>query len=195
MKHKRYIIVLAILGIMLLSPPFNHTALANEKIVDFILKVYPGGPATLIPDDFFKSGSDDDYGYAHEGYIDGFKIICRTKSGKIKSVHAQKQFNTGDMSAEHAYFNILGSVLTKLIKRYGGTLVNEKGRGENTDKVPYDYGEYCYYTALKGEGKTIKSKEFNLGFWYDLGIRKRCDNDGYNGSNPGTVIIEFRPSN
>ena len=195
MKPKTSMIILAIWGMLLFSPPFNSAAFAYDNIVDFILKVNPGGPAAVIPEDFFKSGSDDDYGYAHEGYIDGFKIICRTKSGKVKSIHAQKQFNTGDMSAEHTYFNILGSVLNKLIKKYNGTLVNEKGRGENTDKVPYDYGEYCYYTALKGEGKTIKSKEFKLGFWYDLGIRKQCDNDGYNGSNPGTVIIEFRPSN
>ncbi|PKN19012.1 MAG: hypothetical protein CVU71_09535 [Deltaproteobacteria bacterium HGW-Deltaproteobacteria-6] len=193
MKFKRLMIISVISGLMLFSPLHCIAAFANEKMVDFILKTYPGGSASLIPEDFFKSGSDDDYGYAYEGYIDGFKIICRTKGGKIKSVHAQKQFNTGDLSAEHTYFNILGGVLNKLIKKYNGTLVNEKGRGENTDKVPYDYGEYCYYTALKGEGKTIKSKDFKLGFWYDLGIWKRCDNDGYNSSNPGNVIIEFRP--
>ncbi|MEN6469136.1 MAG: hypothetical protein ABFD45_09340 [Smithella sp.] len=195
MKCKTFLIILAIGGMLLFSPLFHPAAFAYDKIVDFILKVNPGGQASVIPDDFLKSGSDDDYGYAHEGYIDGFKIICRTKNGKIKSVHAQKQFNTGDLSAEHTYFNILGSVLNKLVKKYNGTLINEKGRGENTDKVPYDYGEYCYYTALKGEGKTIKTKDFKLGFWYDLGIRKQCDNEGYNGSNPGTIIIEFRPIN
>ena len=194
MTHKTFTIILAILGMMLFSPPFHSAAFAYEKIVDFILKTYPGGPATLIPDDFLKSGSDDDFGYAHEGYIDGFKIICRTKGGKIKSVHTQKQFNAGDLSAEHTYFNILGGVLNKLLKRYNGTLTNEKGRGESTDKVPYDYGDYCYYTALKGEGKTINSKDFKLGFWYDLGILKRCDNDVYNSSSPAKVIIEFRPS-
>jgi hypothetical protein len=195
MKCKIFMITLAVFGIMLISLQINSTAFAYEKIADFILKAYPGGPATAISDDFLKSGSDDDYGYAYEGYIDGFKIICRTKNGRIKSVHAQKQFNTGDLSAEHTYFNILGSVLNKLMRRYNGTLVNEKGRGESTDKVPYDFGDYCYYTALKGEGKTIKSKDYKLGFWYDLGIWKRCDVDSYNSSNPGTVIIEFRPNN
>jgi len=194
MKCKRYLMILAILGMMSFFSPFNRTAFAYEKIADFILKVYPGGPASLIPDDFIKSGTDDDYGYAYEGYIGGFKIICRAKGGKIKSVHAQKQFNTGDLSAEHTYFNILGSTLGKLVKKYNGTLANEKGRGESTDKVPYDYGDYCYYTALKGEGKTIKSRDYKLGFWYDLGIWKRCDNDSYNSSTPGTVIIEFRPN-
>ncbi|KAF0155301.1 MAG: hypothetical protein FD159_2216 [Syntrophaceae bacterium] len=195
MTCKTFTIILVILGMMLFSPTFHSAAFAYEKITDFILKAYPGGPATLIPDDFLKSGSDDDFGYAHEGYIGGFKIICRTKDGRIKSVHAQKQFNAGDLSAEHTYFNILGSVLNKLLKRYNGTLINEKSRGESTDKVPYDYGDYCYYTALKGEGKTINSKDFKLGFWYDLGIWKRCDNDGYNSSSPAKVIIEFRPSN
>lgn len=195
MKRKASLIILGILGMILFSSPVNSAASASDKIADFILKVHPGGPSSFIPDDFIKSGTDEDYGYAYEGYIDGFKIICRTKSGKIKSVHAQKQFNTGDLSAEHAYFNILGSVLGKLMKKYNGTLINEKGRGESTDKVPYDYGDYCYYTALKGEGKAIKSKEYRLGFWYDLGIWKRCDNDSYNSSTPGTVIIEFRPAN
>ncbi len=195
MKRKTFMILSVIFGMMLFSPPFHPTSFASEKMVDFILKAYPGGPATFIPDDFLKSGSDDDHGYAHEGYLDGFKIICRTKSGKIKSIHAQKQFNTGDLSAEHTYFNILGGVLNKLLKRYNGKVTNEKGRGESTDKVPYDDGDYCYYTALKGEGKTIHSKDFKLGFWYDLGIRKHCDNVGYNSSNPGKVIIEFRPSN
>lgn len=180
---------------MFLSPLLTSTSLANENIVNFILRVNPGAAASAIPDDFIRSGSDDDYGYAYEGYIDGFKIICRTKSGVIKLVHAQKQFNTADLSAEHTYFNLLGKVLNKLIKKYNGTLVTEKGRGESTNKVPHDFGEYCYYTALKGEGKTIKSNEFNLGFWYDLGIWKRCDNDKYNSSNPGTVIIEFKPVN
>lgn len=195
MKIRKHLIILALFGMMLFSPPFNNPAFAYEKIVDFMLRAYPGAPSSVIPDDFIKSGSEDDYGYAHEGYLDGFKIICRTKGGRVKSLHAQKQFNTGDLSAEHTYFNILGSVLNKLIRRYSGTLVNEKGRGESTDKVPYDYGEYCYYTALKGEGKTIKSKDFKLGFWYDLGIWKRCDNNSYNSSNPGTVIIEFKPTN
>jgi hypothetical protein len=110
-------------------------------------------------------------------------------------LHAQKQFNTGDISAEHTYNNIMGSVLAKLLKKYNGTLVNEESRGESTNKVPYDYGEYCYYTTLKGAGKTIKSKGYQLGFWYDLGVWKRCDNYGYNGANPGNVILEFRPSN
>ncbi|MDD4862196.1 MAG: hypothetical protein PHI33_08800 [Smithellaceae bacterium] len=195
MKSKGYIVVIAVLGMILFSPAASKPAFAYEKIVDFILKVYPDGPATAIPDDFLKSGSDDGYGFAHEGYIDGFKIICRSKGGIVKSLHAQKQFNTGDLSAEHTYYNILGSVLSKLIKKYNGTLINEKGRGESTDKVPYDYGEYCYYTALKGAGKTIKSKDYKLGFWYDLGVWKRCDNYSYNGSNPGNVIIEFRPNN
>jgi len=180
---------------LLLTPYFNSRAWASEKIADFILRVNPGVPATAISEDFIRSGSDDDYGYAFEGYVDGFKIICRTKNGKVKSVHAQKQFNTADLSAEHTYYNILGNVLSKLLKKFSGTLVNEKGRGESTDKVPYDFGEYCYYTALKGEGKTIKSREFNLGFWYDLGIWKRCDNDKYNSSNPASVIIEFKPVN
>jgi len=186
---------MAILAIMLFSPAFGKLAGADEKIIDFILKAYPDGPAAAIPEDFLRSGSDSDYGYAHEGYIDGFKIICRTKGGIIKSLHAQKQFNTGDLSAEHTYYNILGGVLAKLMKKYNGTLINEKGRGESTDKVPYDYGEFCYYTALKGAGKTIKSKDYKLGFWYDLGVWKRCDNYSYNGSNPGNVIIEFRPGN
>jgi hypothetical protein len=193
MRFKTPMITFAIAGMIMLSPQFSSPSFAFEKIVDFILKANPGAPASAIPEDFLKSGTDDDYGYAYEGYIDGFKIICRTKNGKVKSIHAQKQFNTSDLSAEHTYYNILGNVLNKLMKRYNGTLFNEKGRGETTDKVPYDFGEYCYYTALKGEGKTIKSKEFNLGFWYDLGIWKRCDNDRYNGSNPGTVIIEFKP--
>jgi len=195
MKHKYMIIVFVSALTMFLSPLLTSTSLANENIVNFILRVNPGAAASAIPDDFIRSGSDDDYGYAYEGYIDGFKIICRTKSGIIKLVHAQKQFNTADLSAEHTYFNLLGKVLNKLIKKYNGTLVTEKGRGESTNKVPHDFGEYCYYTALKGEGKTIKSNEFNLGFWYDLGIWKRCDNDKYNSSNPGTVIIEFKPVN
>jgi len=195
MKHKYMIIVFVSALTMFLSPLLTSTSLANENIVNFILRVNPGAAASAIPDDFIRSGSDDDYGYAYEGYIDGFKIICRTKSGVIKLVHAQKQFNTADLSAEHTYFNLLGKVLNKLIKKYNGTLVTEKGRGESTNKVPHDFGEYCYYTALKGEGKTIKSNEFNLGFWYDLGIWKRCDNDKYNSSNPGTVIIEFKPVN
>jgi len=195
MKCKSYVGFLAIAGIILFVPPLNSTVFAYEQMVDFILKAAPGAPASAIPDDFIKSGTDDDYGHAHEGYIGGFKIICRTKSGKIKSIHAQKQFNTGDLSAEHTYFNILGGVLGKLVRRYNGTLINEKGRGESTDKAPYDYGDYCYYTALKGEGKTIKSKDYKLGFWYDLGIWKRCDNESYNSSTPGTVIIEFRPMN
>ena len=194
MRFKTLMIIYAVAGMVLFSPQFSSTSFAFEKIVDFILKANPGAQASAIPEDFIKSGSDDDYGYAYEGYIDGFKIICRTKSGKVKSLHAQKEFNTSDVSAEHTYYNILGNALGKLMKRYNGTLFVEKGRGESTDKVPYDFGEYCYYTALKGEGKTIKSKEFNLGFWYDLGIWKRCDNDKYNGSNPGTVIIEFKPA-
>ncbi|HBJ75990.1 MAG TPA: hypothetical protein DDY86_11025, partial [Syntrophaceae bacterium] len=93
MKSKGYIVVIAVLGMILFSPAASKPAFAYEKIVDFILKVYPDGPATAIPDDFLKSGSDDDYGFAHEGYLDGFKIICRSKGGKIKSLHAQKQFN------------------------------------------------------------------------------------------------------
>jgi hypothetical protein len=192
MKNRKLIIYLIIGAVLFFSQ--NTTASAYENIVDFILHASPGSPASTIPDDFLRSGSDDDYGYAYEGYIEGFKIICRTKNGRVKSVHAQKQFNTADLSTEHTYYNILGNVLNKLIKKYNGTLVNEKGRGESTDKVPYDFGEYCYYTALRGEGKTIKSKDFNLGFWYDLGIWKRCDNDKYNSSNPGTVIIEFKPT-
>jgi hypothetical protein len=193
----RYKIVMIIFAgaMMLFFPQLNSTALAYENIVDFILKVNPGASASAISDDFLRTGNDDDYGYAYEGYISGFKIICRTKNGKVKSVHAQKQFNTADLSAEHAYYNILGNVLSKLMKKYNGELFNEKGRGESTDKVPFDYGEYCYYTALKGEGKTIKTKDFNLGFWYDLGIWKRCDNDKYNSSTPATIIIEFKPAN
>ncbi|HOC58777.1 MAG: hypothetical protein KBA28_01105 [Syntrophaceae bacterium] len=192
MKYIRYLMVFAICGAVMFLPTVNKTVWADEKIIDFIIKASPGGQASVIPEDFLRTGSDDNYGYAYEGYLDGFKIICRTKGGVIKSLHAQKQFNTGDMSAEHTYYNILGSVLTKLMKKYSGTLIDEKGRGESTDKVPYDYGEYCYYTALKGNGKTIKSKNYKLGFWYDLGVWKRCDNYSYNGSNPGNVIIEFR---
>jgi hypothetical protein len=194
MRYKTLIIIYAVVLFVFFLPQFNSAASAFDNIADFILKAYPGASASAIPEDFLRSGSDDDYGYAYEGYIDGFKIICRTKNGKVKSIHAQKQFNTSDLSAEHTYYNLLGSVLSKLMKRYNGTLFIEKGRGETTDKVPYDFGEYCYYTALKGEGKTIKSKDFNLGFWYDLGIWKRCDNDKYNSSNPGTVIIEFKPT-
>jgi hypothetical protein len=195
MKYKTVLIIFAITGMIMFFSQFNSTAFASEKIVDFILKVNPGAPATAIPEDFLRSGSDDDYGYAYEGYIDGFKIICRAKSGRVKSVHAQKEFNTADYSAEHTYYNILGNVLSKLMKKYNGTLFVEKGRGESTDKMPYDFGEYCYYTTLRGEGKTIKTKEFNLGFWFDLGSWKRCDNDKYNSSNPGKVIIEFVPAN
>ncbi len=195
MKNKTIIVSGLLLAALLLAPQVNSPAWASEKIADFILKVNPGSPAAAIPEDFIRSGSDDDYGFAFEGYIDGFKIICRAKNGKVKSVHAQKQFNTADLSAEHTYYNILGIVLNKLMKKFSGTLVKEKGRGESTDKVPYDFGEYCYYTALKGEGKTIKSREFNLGFWYDLGIWKRCDNDKYNSSSPASVIIEFKPAN
>jgi len=194
MKYAKHVIVLAVLGMVLFYPTFNKPVFADEKIVDFILKACPGGPALSIPDDFVKSGNDN-HGYLHEGYIDGFRIICRTKGGIIQSLHAQKQFNTGDMSAEHTYNDIIGSVLSKLLKKYNGTLVNEESRGESTNKVPYDYGEYCYYTTLKGSGKTIKSKGYQLGFWYDLGVWKRCDNYGYNGANPGNVILEFRPSN
>jgi hypothetical protein len=195
MRYKTGMIIFAIAGMMMFLLQLNSTALAYENIVDFILKVNPGLPATVIPEDFLRSGSDDDYGYAYEGYIDGFKIICRTKNGRVKLVHAQKEFNTADFSAEHAYYNILGNVLSKLIKKYNGSLLNEKGRGESTDKMPYDFGEYCYYTTLKGEGKTIRIKDFNLGFWFDLGSWKRCDNDKYNSSNPGKVIIEFKPAN
>jgi hypothetical protein len=195
MRHKTVMITFAIVGLMLFFSQFNSTASAYENIADFILKVNPGAPATAMPEDFLRSGSDDEYGYAYEGYIDGYKIICRTKNGRVKSVHAQKEFNTADHSAEHAYYNILGVVLNKLIKKYNGALFNEKGRGESTDRMPYEFGEYCYYTALRGEGKTIKTKEFNLGFWFDLGIWKRCDNDKYNSSNPGKVIIEFKPAN
>lgn len=195
MRHKKSMIIFAIVGMMLFSSQLNLTALAHENITDFILKVNPGAPATAIPEDFLRSGSDDEYGYAYEGYIDGYKIICRAKNGRVKSVHAQKEFNTADLSAQHAYNNILGSVLNKLMKKYNGTLFIEKGRGESTDRMPYEFGEYCYYTALRGEGKTIKTKEFNLGFWFDLGIWKRCDNDKYNSSNPGKVIIEFKPVN
>ena len=182
-------------AIISLSIMLHSISSAEESIADFILRVNPGASANSIPEDFLRSGSDDDYGYAYEGYVNGFKVVCRAKNGIVKLVHAQKQFNTADLSAEHTYFGILGKVLSKFIKKYNGTLVTEKSRGESTNKVPYDFGEYCYYTALKGEGKTIKSKEFNLGFWYDLGMWKRCDNDKYNSSNPGTVIIEFKPVN
>ena len=195
MRHKRSMIIFAIVGMMLFSSQLNFTASAHENITDFILKVNPGAQASGIPEDFLRSVSDDEYGYAYEGYIDGYKIICRAKNGRVKSVHAQKEFNTADLSAQHAYNNILGSVLNKLMKKYNGTLFIEKGRGESTDRMPYEFGEYCYYTALRGEGKTIKTKEFNLGFWFDLGIWKRCDNDKYNSSNPGKVIIEFKPVN
>lgn len=194
MKYKTVMIVFAIAGMIFFSQ-LNSTALAYESITDFILRVNPGASVTAITDDFMKSGSDDDYGYAYEGYVDGFKIICRAKNGRVKSVHAQKEFNTADYSAEHTYYNILGNVLTKLIKKYNGALFAEKGRGESTDKMPYDFGEYCYYTTLRGEGKTIKTKDSALGFWFDLGSWKRCDNDKYNSSNPGKVIIEFKPSN
>lgn len=195
MRHKSPMIFFAIVGMMLFFTQLNSTALAFDNISDFILKVNPGAPATAIPEEFLRSGSDDEYGYAYEGYIDGYKIICRAKNGRVKSVHAQKEFNTADLSAQHAYNNILGSVLSKLMKKYNGTLFIEKGRGESTDRMPYEFGEYCYYTSLRGEGKTIKTKEFNLGFWFDLGIWKRCDNDKYNSSNPGKVIIEFKPAN
>jgi hypothetical protein len=195
MRYKTSMIVFAIVGMMMFFSQLNFPAFAYDKIDDFILKVNPGAQASAIPDDFLRSGSDDEYGYAYEGYIDGYKIICRAKNGRIKSVHAQKEFNTADLSAEHAYYNLLGNVLAKLMKKYNGTLFIEKGRGESTDKMPYEFGEYCYYTALRGEGKTIKAKEFNLGFWFDLGIWKRCDNDKYNSSNPGKVIIEFKPAN
>lgn len=136
MKNKRYWLIVAVLGMMLAYPAFGRPAFAYEKIVDFILKVYPDGPASAIPDDFLKTGSDDGYGFAHEGYIDGFKIICRSKGGIVKSLHAQKQFNTGDLSAEHTYYNILGSVLAKLMKKYNGSLVNEKGRGKAPTRCP-----------------------------------------------------------
>jgi hypothetical protein len=194
MKYKTSMIIFAIAGMLFLSQ-LNSAVFAYDNIADFVLKVNPGAPVAAIPDDFLRSGSDDDYGYAYEGYIDGFKIICRAKNGRIKSVHAQKEFNTSDLSAEHAYYNILGNVLTKLLNKYNGTLYNEKGRGENTDKMPYEFGEYCYYTSLRGEGKTIKTKDYNLGFWFDLGIWKRCDNDKYNSSSPAKLIIEFKPAN
>jgi hypothetical protein len=184
-------IFFAVLGITMLFPRLSSIAYSYD-ISDFILKVNPGASASLIPDDFLKTGKDDEKGFAYEGYIDGYKIICRTKSGRIRSVHAQKEFNTADYSAEHTYYNILGSVLARLMKKYNGTLVTEKGRGENTDRMPHDFGEYCYFTTLRGEGKTIKTKDFNLGFWFDLGSWKRCDNDKYNSSNPGRVIIEFK---
>ena len=195
MRYKTVMIIFAVTGIMLVFSQLNSTASAYENIVDFILKVNPGASALAISEDFMRSGSDDDYGYAYEGYVDGFKIICRAKNGKVKSVHAQREFNTADYSAEYVYYNIMGSVLNKLIKKYNGTLFNEKGRGESTDRMPYDYGDYCYYTTLKGEGKTIKAKDFDLGFWFDLGSWKRCDNDKFNSSNPGKVIIEFKPAN
>ena len=125
MKCKRLWVIAAALGMMLVFPALEKPAFAHEKIVDFILKVHPDGPASAIPEDFLRTGSDDGYGYAHEGYIDGFKIICRSKDGIVKSVHAQKQFNTGDLLAEHTYYNILGSVLTRLMKIYNVPLVNE----------------------------------------------------------------------
>jgi len=193
MKHKTVMIIFAVCGMMLFFFQLHSQAWADEKIVDFILRVNPGAPASAIPEDFMRSGSDDDYGYAYEGYIDGFKIICRAKSGRVKSVHAQKEFNVSDFTSEHVYYNILGGVLNKLMKKYNGTLFQEKGRGESTDKIPHDFGEYCYYTTLRGEGKTIKSKDYSLGFWFDLGSWKRCDNDKYNSSNPAKVIIEFKP--
>lgn len=195
MRYKTFMIVLSVCAAMLIFPPMSSQTWAYEKIVDFILKVNPGASAASIPDDFIRSGSDDDYGYAYEGYIDGFKIICRAKSGRVKSVHAQKEFNTADFASEHTYYNILGGALNKLMKKYNGSLFQEKGRGESTDKLPYDFGEYCYYTTLRGEGKTIKAKDCSLGFWFDLGSWKRCDNDKYNSSNPGKVIIEFKPEN
>jgi hypothetical protein len=195
MRYKTLMIIFAITVMMLLFSQLNSTASADEKIIDFILKVNPGAPASAISEDFIRSGSDDDYGYAYEGYLDGFKIICRAKSGRVKSVHAQKEFSTADYGAEHTYYNILGALLTKLIKKYNGTLFTEKGRGESTDKMPYDFGEYCYFTTLRGEGKTIKTKDYNLGFWFDLGSWKRCDNDKFDSSNPGKVIIEFKPVN
>ncbi|PKN77252.1 MAG: hypothetical protein CVU52_01340 [Deltaproteobacteria bacterium HGW-Deltaproteobacteria-10] len=195
MKYKTSKIIFAVVGMTLLFLQLNSAASAYDNISDFILKVNPGAQASAIPEDFLRSGSDDEYGYAYEGYIDGYKIICRAKNGRVKSVHAQKEFNTADLSTQHAYNNILGNVLVKLMKKYNGTLFIEKGRGESTDKMPYEFGEYCYYTALRGEGKTIKTKEFNLGFWFDLGIWKRCDNDKYNSSNSGKVIIEFKPAN
>lgn len=193
MRYKNRVLILLITIMMLFFSLSASNILAYEKITDFILKASPGAAVGAIPDDFLRSGSDDDYGYAYEGYIDGFKIICRTKGGRIKSVHAQKEFNTSDYMAEHTYYNILGNALVKLMKKYNGTLFIEKGRGESTDRMPHDFGEYCYYTTLRGEGKTIKAKEFNLGFWFDLGSWKRCDNDKYNSSNPGKVIIEFKP--
>lgn len=195
MKLKTFTFACALAAVISFLPQLISTSLAYEKIANFIINASPGSPASAIPEDFIRSGSDDDYGFAYEGYLDGFKIICRSKGGKVKTIHAQKQFNTSDLAAEHTYYNILGSVLNKLIKKYNGTLVAEKGRGETTDKAPYEFGDYCFFTALKGEGKTIKSREYNLGFWYDLGIWKRCDNDKYNSSNPATVIIEFKPTN
>jgi len=195
MRYKTALIIFAAVVMVLCGSRINSDASAYDRFVDFILKVHPGAPAAAIPDDFLRSGSDDEYGFAYEGYLDGFKIICRAKSGRIKSVHAQKEFNTADYGAEHTYYNILGNVLVKLIKKYNGALFNEKGRGESTDKMPYEFGEYCYFTTLRGEGKTIKTKEFDLGFWFDLGTWKRCDNDKYNSSNPGKVIIEFKPAN
>lgn len=62
-------------------------------------------------------------------------------------------------------------------------------------KSVHAQGEYCYFTALSGEGKTIKTKDFNLCFLFELGIWKRCDNDKYNSSSPAKVIIEFKPLN
>lgn len=194
MKYKTMMVIFVIAGALFFLK-LNSTAMAYENIVDFILKVNPGAAATEISEDFIRSGSNDDYGYAYEGYVDGFKIICRAKDGRVKSVHAQKEFNTADFSAEHTYYNILGKALNKLMKKYNGALFVEKGRGESTDKMPYDFGEYCYFTTLRGEGKTVKTKDFNLGFWFDLGSWKRCDNDKYNSSNPGKVIIEFKPVN
>jgi hypothetical protein len=194
MRCKTAIIILAACGALFFSQSASM-AVAYDNIADFILRVNPGASVAAIPDDFLRSGSDNEYGYAYEGYIDGYKIVCRAKNGRVKSVHAQKEFNTSDFSTEHAYYNILGSVLARLMKKYNGTLFSEKGRGESTDRMPYDFGEYCYYTTLRGEGKTIKTKDSNLGFWFDLGSWKRCDNDRYNSSNPGRVIIEFKPVN
>lgn len=195
MKYLKYIVIIAIWASICFFSALQKPVWADEKVIDFIIKASPGSQIWEIPEDFIKTGNAENQDQVHEGYIDGFKIICRSKGGVIKSLHAQKQFNTGDMSAEHTYYNILGGALAKLLKKYNGTLVDEKGRGESADKAPYDYGEYCYYMALRGSGKTIKSKKYQLGFWYDLGVWKRCDNYGYNSSNPGNVIIEFRANN
>ena len=71
MRCKTLMIIFAVAG-MLFFTQLNSMASAFDNIADFILKVNPGAPATAIPDDFLRSGSDDEYGLNYVGVIREF---------------------------------------------------------------------------------------------------------------------------